>query len=83
MRIVADRPTADCLPTVADNMPTRHAHYYFRYPGRSISNDSDAFQEAEMDPVHEVELRARIEGDGHTIVGWCVFLPFCRPFLFC
>lgn len=53
---------------------TRQIDIRAAYPGRSISNDSNAFQEAEMDPVYEVELRARIERDGHKIVGWYVIL---------
>ena len=62
------------------DVKTRRIAIRAAYPGRSISNDSNAFQEAEMDPVYEVELRARIEKDGHKIVGWCVrsdVVPAC------
>jgi len=57
----------------------RHIQILAAYPGRSISNDSDAHREAEMDPVYEVELRSRIESDGHTIVGWYHSHPTFQP----
>ena len=49
------------------------------YPGQSISNDSNSFQEAEMDPVFEVDLRAQIEKDGLQIVGWYHSHPTFQP----
>ena len=57
------------------NAATRTVSIEKAFPGRGVASGSDV----EMDPVCEVELKARVEAEKLTVVGWYHSHPVFQP----